>query len=398
MNLSRFDVRHLGALPSLASHRLLGMVASNVVGIFFPIFLYEFVGLNLQLFFLWYAFAYGLRIPIFIWAAKIFSRTGLTASLFIGTFTWILFYLGAFFLDSQPGFYPNVVLLASFVFLALTHGFYWSPFHVDFAKFSKKGRRGRELSVLFSIQRVIGVIAPALGGLLIATFSYNSAFAVGIGIIILSLVPLAFLPKTNVQYEFGFFETFQKLFSKKYRFLLLSMMGQGVESVVAFAVWPVFLFTVLDGEILGVGLFSSAIVIVGVVFQLMFGKKVDKMKPGHYLKWGVDIYSFGWFVKALVDTVGGVFAASTFHTFGAIMMRTPLDTMMYQKAADSGHYIDEFTVMREIAITIGRTGLILAMALLTLWLPLATAFVLAALASLAISLFSRFKVGEELTV
>ena len=80
------------------------------------------------------------------------------------------------------------------------------------------------------------------------------------------------------------------------------------------------------------------------------------------------------------------------------MMRTPLDAMMYQKAADSGHYIDEFSVIREIAITFGRVGLILVMALLTLWLPLATAFVLAAVASLAITLFGKFKVGEDLQI
>jgi len=65
--------------------------------------------------------------------------------------------------------------------------------------------------------------------------------------------------------------------------------------------------------------------------------------------------------------VAGVFAASTFHMFGSILMSTPLDAMFYDKAADSGHYVDEFTTIREIALTVGRVGALLVMFVLSFW-------------------------------
>ncbi len=62
----------------------------------------------------------------------------------------------------------------------------------------------------------------------------------------------------------------------------------------------------------------------------------------------------GWVVKMFVGTGFQVFVASTYHSFANIVMRTPFDTLMYERAADSGHYVDEYTVVRELALGVGR--------------------------------------------
>jgi MFS family permease len=221
------------------------------------------------------------------------------------------------------------------------------------------------------------------------------AFIIGIAIVFLSMIPFAFLPRTDVQYEFGFIETFGKLVSKKYRYLSLSMFAFGVETIVAYAIWPVFLFVIFRGDYLEVGIFSSIIVLVGMLLQVFMGNLTDRKRPKKLLAFGVDLYAFGWIGKAFVQSVGGVFAASTFHMFGSIMMRTPLDTMMYQKAADSGHYVDEFTTIREMAMTFGRVSLLVAMYFLSQHFSLSVAFVIAGLSSFVITLFARVKVGED---
>ena len=392
----RFDVRHLGAFPALATHRLIGFTSSTIIGVFFPIFLYEFLGMNLASFFLWFAIGMVLRLPLFVWAAKIFSRTGLRVSIVVGVVMWAVYYFGAYLLNVQPDFYPSVVLFLTFLSLALCHAFYWVPFHVDFATFGKKGRRGRELGVLYALQRLLSVVGPILGGWIIATYSYDAAFVVGIVVALASLVPVMSFPKVHVQYEFGFFESFAKLFSGKYRYLTLSMIALGVESIVAYAMWPVFLFVVFAGDYLDVGIFSSAIVAIGMILQVFMGRLTDRKKPKALLRFGVDVYSLGWIAKGLVSSVAGVFAASTFHMFGSILMSTPLDAMFYDKAADSGHYVDEFTTIREIALTVGRAGALLAMFALSFAFSISIAFWIAGIASLAITLFAQVKVGEEL--
>ncbi len=394
LDLHRFDIRHLGAFPSLATHRIIMQIGFTVVGSFYPIFIYEFVSQNLVLMFWWFAICYGLRIPLYALAAKFFSRVGLRASMMMGVIMWMLYYAGGLLLDVSIDFNTNLILFASFLTLAFYHALYWAPFHVDFAKFSRHKFRGREVSLLHIMRYVIGIFVPIGAGLLITLYSYKAIFIIGICAGPLSLIPLLFLPKTHVQYEFGYFETFKKLLSKKFSYLTISSMAQGVESATSYIAWPVFLFIIFKGEYLDVGIFSALIILVSLVLQWIMGRLVDKKSPKRYLGLGARVYSLGWFIKAFVDSVVGVFGASTFHSFGAILMRTPFDTMVYEKAADSGHYIDEFTVIREIAVTIGRFSIVVAMAILAVWLPLTTAFVLAGVASLAISLLARFVTGD----
>ncbi len=61
---------------------------------------------------------------------------------------------------------------------------------------------------------------------------------------------------------------------------------------------------------------------------------------------------------------------------------------MYTQAADSGHYIDEYTVLREIALNIGRLGMLILVFFLTQSFSLASAFFLAALVSLGVNFLS----------
>jgi len=389
-SLSRFDVRHHGALPSLAMNRILGGAATGIVGIFFPIFLYEFFDLSIMMVIGWFAASYLSRIPILIWAAKIFSKTGLTASMFIGSVWWIITMLIFFTLDAVPTFFPYLLLAVSGVTISLISAFYWTPFHVDFAQFSTKGHRGRQIGIFYAIQRLVGVVAPMIGGALIAWVSYSASFLAAVALVILSMIPLAFLPRSEVEYEFGFWETFQKLFNKRFRFLTLSMIALGAENIVGVVIWPIFLFQIFRGEYLEVGAFAAVIVVISLALQLGLGKILDKSSQKKWLHWGVDLYALGWFMKAFVDTVAGVFAVSTFHSLGSIMMRTPLDVMTYEKAADSGHYIDEYTTIREIALNIGRVLMLVLLIGVTAHVSIPASFIVAAAASFGVTFLVRY--------
>jgi len=94
-----------------------------------------------------------------------------------------------------------------------------------------------------------------------------------------------------------------------------------------------------------------------------------------------------------VETVTGVFAASTFHSFGSIMLRTPMDTMMYEQAADSGHYIDEYTVLREIALSIGRVLMLLVLVGVTSVFSIGAFFFVAAIISLGMNQLAKYQQG-----
>ena len=58
---------------------------------------------------------------------------------------------------------------------------------------------------------------------------------------------------------------------------------------------------------------------------------------------------------------------------------------MYEQAADRGHYVDEYTVLREISLNIGRVLMLVSLFILFYFVGLTFAFILAAIASLLIN-------------
>lgn len=79
------------------------------------------------------------------------------------------------------------------------------------------------------------------------------------------------------------------------------------------------------------------------------------------------------------------FLASTYHSFAGIVRGIPFTAFVYEQMADQGHYIDEYTVLREVSINIGRTLMLIACFILLGYVGLTWTFLLAALVSLFIS-------------
>ncbi len=386
---------HVAALPTLASNRLLGFAAASLIGMFLPIFWYEFFDLSIQAVLLWYILNFTFKLPFFIIGAKIFSRIGLVASMIIGEIGLSIFYLSVFFLDSGASQHPNMLIALGVIGLMVTSTMYWSPFHIDFAAFSKKGHRGRQIAAFEVAQQVIGVAGPIISALLIVKYGYKLSFLGGFFLIILSIIPLFYIPKVKVKYEFGYLQSWKELFSKKYRAMSLSMFAFGAETVVGIVIWPIFLFTVFKGNHLDIGIFAAVIIVVSIFLQLFIGKKTDLLSPKKMVHIGSGVYALGWVAKAFVSTVTGVFAASTFHSFGAIMLRTPLNAMMYEQAADSGHYVDEYTVLREMALCIGRIFILLLLMVVTYFFSLASSFLVAAFVSLGVNVLSEYHARKK---
>ncbi|PJE76851.1 hypothetical protein COV05_02395 [Candidatus Uhrbacteria bacterium CG10_big_fil_rev_8_21_14_0_10_48_16] len=387
----RHSLAHGAALPALATNRLLSFMASSIVGVFLPIFLYEFFDLSVTAVLLWYAVNFAVKFPFQVWAAQIFSKIGLVSSMVIGTFGIMIFYWVFFLLDSGSSVNPFVLMGVGIFGLMIVSSFYWSPFNIDFAEFSPKEKRGVSLAKLYSLQQLVTVIAPVIAGWVILTYGFRVNFFLGLILSGISVIPLFFLPTFSVKYEFGFYESFKRLFSKRFRSMSLSMMAYGAENIVGVVIWPIFLFAIFDGQYLEIGTFAAIIVIIGLVFELVVGKETDRFSPGKMLKFGTGVYALGWVWKGLVDTVLGVFAASTFHNFGAILLRTPMDTLMYEQAADSGHYIDEYTVLREIALGLGRVLMLMFLILVTSLFTLGASFFVAAFVSLGINWLVGYK-------
>ncbi len=366
-------------LASLYTNRLIILFAGGLVGLFLPIFLYEQFGNDPSVLLMYYFLVFTSSFFLMAPGAMLMSKIGLRTSMILAVIVLSGWYISFAFFDPS---YAMLFLLIALVLHNLWRMLYWTPFHTEFAEMTEKGRRGRALGLLHGIASLLSIVTPIVAGWVILQFGYDALFLVVAAIILSSIFPLFFTPQVSEKYSFGYFETFKKLFDKEHRRMVTAYVADGAEGLVGHLIWPIFIFEILDGNYFEVGALSGAIILVGVIIRLFTGNYVDKHSRHKTLKIGTTIYAIGWFFKMFVDTAFQIFIASTFHNFAMIIMRTPFDVLMYERAADAGHYVDEYTVIREMSICLGRAVMIALVFGALMFLPLYWVFVLAAIATL----------------
>lgn len=373
-------VPHLApGLSLLYSNRLIIQIGAGLLGLFFPIFLYEQFNNSTDYLLGYYFFTFLASFFLMAPGAMLMSKIGLRTSMMLGVISVSGFYFIFSFWDA------NFAIWFLITAAILQNGWrmlYWTPYHTEFAELTEKGKRGRTLGVLNGLSSVVSVLMPLAAGFILAWYDYDSLFLVAAAIILSSIMPLFFTKKFEEEYSFTYWETFKEFFSKKHRRMITAYAAEGAEITVGALIWPVFIFEILQGNYLEVGALTSVIVLVGLILRIFLGDWADKHSRHKMLKWGTGLYSVGYIAKMFVDTAFTIFIASTFHNFALIVMRTPFDVLMYERAADAGHYVDEYTVIREMAICLGRVISIAIVFVLLLFVPLYVAFLVGSVAAL----------------
>lgn len=374
----------------LITARTIVYMAIGLLGLFLPIFLYELFNYNFQYMVLYFGigyFLYALFVPIGAKFLNYFGfRRGLRVSIFLGAFFYVVFY----FVNQENMIY----LIPLSIFIGLIYKmFYWVPFHIDFSKFSDKKNLGKEISFLEAVKDFIGVFIPIISGFLIVKFGFDILFIIAIIIYLISGIPYLMIPRTNEKFTWGYFYTWKKYFSKEIIKDNLAFAFNGGEEAVGLVVWPIFIFEILQGDYLKVGFIATLIVGVTVILQLLIGKYLNNKKREEYiLKLGSVFYAIGWIFKIFILSAFHIFIVDVYHNIMSIFTKTPFDTLTYEIAADQGHYIDEFTVLKEMAINFGRAIMLGLIIIVYFYLSVQWTFVLAAIAVIFFNLLRQEKI------
>ena len=279
---------------------------------------------------------------------------------------------------------------------------YWVPLHTDMAKFTNKNNRGKQLGLVEATSVAFKALMPAAAGAIISVYSYDVLFLLIIFICTSSIIPLMTVPRTRERFRWSYLRTWKEFFSKRRRNTVMAYMGDGAENVIGIIVWPVFMWEVVNKSYLEVGILSTLVITVTVLFQLALGKFTDKKDKKKMLKTGTFLYSLGWIAKIFVATAFHIFVVSTYHNLAKIFTRTPFDVMTYEKAADQGHFVDEYTVIHEMAVNFGRVLMLLVVLVFVSYFPLEWSFVLGALAAFSLNFLTpergmsqKRQTGEE---
>lgn len=381
-----FDGQLSSNFISLFTGRMLMFAASGLLGLFLPIFLFELFGDSYEKVFLFYGIGsilYVLTMPI---GVKFFDeKLGLQRSLSTSLIFICIYYSCLYFVEPDSAFY--LIPIAVF-FLILFRILFWTPFRTDVTKFTDKKNRGRQMSSLEAIKMFLAVLLPLVAAFIIDKFSYDILFLMVIALYLLTIIPFKKLPPTKENFSWSYAQTFKQYFySLKNKKVAQSLFADGAETFVGLIIWPIFIFELLDGNFLEVGMVSSLIVLVTIILQLFFGKIIDKkMSKQKILKWGSLLYAVGWIIKIFIITSFQVFIAGAYHSITKIFTRTPFDTLTYDLSAQEGHYVDEYTVIIEMMVHTGRFIMMVIALVLINFLTIQWVFVIAALASLTLNL------------
>jgi MFS family permease len=370
-------------ITALYSNIVIDQIGSGLIGLFMPIFLWQKFG-NLNRVLLYYLVVWvGYSVLVFF-GAKLMSVVGLKMSMILSVPFKLLNYGCLYYLSLGYAVLPFTILMI--VAMEARMMLFWVPYHTDFAKFTHKANRGRVMAFLSSISSLVAIVIPIIAGWIIISHGFNVLFLISSVLIGVSIVPLFLVRPTFEKFTFSFKETWVNLFGRRHRRMVLSRFADGIQTIIGAVVWPIFIFQVLNGDFLKVGAISSAIVLITVVLKLVMGSYTDKFSKRKLLHWGSAFYAIGWIFKMFVSTGFEIFIASSYHNLTSVVMRTPMDALLYEKASDSGHYVDEMTVLREIAVNLGKAIGILIIFAVVGALGFQWAFILAAVASLFINL------------
>lgn len=377
-------------LMSLYLTRLICKTTAALVGLFIPIYLYLLTGKVewVLVYFIVGHLLYGFYVAL---GAMLMNKIGIRRSFRITIWLGGLYYLLYYWLDKtsvnavfEPHFTNPIffLLCLTLVIITIHRAMYWVPMHTDMAKFTDKNCRGKEVGITQSILLFSGALGPVLAGYILKIWNYDVLFFIAILLYLSALFPLIFLPRTHEKYSWGYFETWKHFFSPRRRHAVVAFMAMGAEDVVGIVIWPIFIYGLLNGNYFEIGALSSLVVVVTIILQLTVGNLADKGSKRKMLRWGSGVYSIFWVFKIFIATAFQIFIVSTLHNLSKIFLLTPFDALTYEKAADQGHYVDEFTVIHEMAVQFGKVIMLLFVLGLLQFFSLTAAFVLAAVASL----------------
>ncbi|MFC1645432.1 MFS transporter [Patescibacteria group bacterium] len=382
------DLSH--GFVSLYTSKSIMRIASGFFGLFLPIFLYELFDRNFQ-----YVIYYFLPINIFYFiflalSAKTMNKFGFKKALQVSVFMGAAFYFSLYFADKDNWYWIlPLSILASGMF-RLTH---WIPYHVDFAKFTDSKNRGREVGLLDATTNIIGVIAPLVAGLILAYFDFKMLFIIAVVVYLMAFIPLITIPRTHERFSWTYKQTWKEFLSKKRRGTIFAYMADGFECAIGAVVWPIFIFELLSGNYMAVGSVAAFITGSIIVVQLIVGKYADKkFSKGSFIRWGSVLYSLGWFLKIFIVTSFQIFIVDAYHKMMRIFLRIPFDALTYEIAADQGHFVDEFTVIHEMAVSAGRIISYIVIGVVATFVGLHWSFIFAAVASLLFNMLRAKRV------
>ena len=334
-------------------------IALGLVSIFEPIYIYLHFGGSILPTLLYFGAIYlgfALLSPI---AGYIISKIGVKKSIFISIPFVILYFVGLRMIGDVSWMIYILPLLN------ITYKiFYWTAFHLDFARFSDSKKRGHQVGILRMVKLASKILSPFIGGTIIVFFGYGNLFIVTIIILALSSIPLLMSKEVYTQHPFSFKELLRFSFKKtKLLRSKIAYMAWGSEAITGSLIWPIIMYLIiLDYSIIG-GI-ASGVTIVAFLFAFVVGKFVDRWGTKKILRIGAIGTAIGFVARSLTGNAVQVSLADGWYKLSQEATYIGFNSEMYGRAAREESGALTYIIFREFMLGVGRVFTILVCAVI----------------------------------
>lgn len=257
------------------------------------------------------------------------------------------------------------------VFFALLQGLYralyWIPYRVFAAAPSPKNPLHALFEVLVALMPLFAALTlmadvPALRILFGAS-----------ALILLSILPALFVPDAKERYSWGYAYTAAQLFRRKNSALVLNSFFEGMQGAALFLIWPIAIFFILGWSYAALGLVLTLTLLAVLALRRVVAAAFERLdiRASHRVQSVIAVS--GWVARLAAGTPFGIIVADV-YAYATVPHRGTLsDPFVQQQWSDRGAFIDEYTVLKEMARASGKIALCLAAGLLALSVPLVMA-------------------------
>ncbi|KPF89398.1 hypothetical protein [Novosphingobium sp. AAP93] len=182
-------------------------------------------------------------------------------------------------------------LLALFLGVSGVGGvLYWTSWHAVMPSLMETGKGGRQVSIQQATSAVVGIIAHAVGGLLLALAGPVPAFLTIAALQLATALPLIGAPNPSVEPEAALDPAVKAHARRLY-------LGEGFHSGCSVMIWNLALFASLGEHFDAFGGAIAAAGVAAAVGSLVVGRLIDTGRPRHSLAIAYGAAAFALILK-----------------------------------------------------------------------------------------------------
>ncbi len=348
-------------------------LAQSLIGIFLPIYIYE-IASDMIIFhvdrvingLIWVVLYYMIRslvvsTTITFALPMMFNRLKFKGSLAFANILLIFQFVALLFAPD----YPLLLLLAALL-QGIVITFYWIPYHSFFEQKARgsDGHFGKEVGIRIILTKIVGVIAPLIGGFIIAIYGFSVIFMLSISLLLISILPILIFINEKPHHKHSAKRVYKNmLLNPKFKKLTLAYIGSAMDSNIFTIFWPIVLLVVVESYE-KIGILSSVSTIFSMVAAIIVSRLIDKrgMKKVHLV--GVLVNALLYIPRMFVSTPMFVYGLDIVDKTNSASYNIPNIAQTYEKGVKLGGA--DYFVYREMALHMPIVA-ILAVVILLLW-------------------------------